>query len=172
MEINYELKEQDFLDFNRYHAKKSSSIKRSIWIQRLLGPIIFLVAGFVATRMSDSESSSLPLLFGVTSILWFVFYPKYFYWELSRKTSKTLKKNPNANILGKKTIQLDSGKLKEIGLDSEVIASLDFIEKIEETEKHVFIYITSVSAFIVPIKAFESIEIKNAFLSELKKMIA
>lgn len=172
MEINYNLTEQDFLDFNSYHAKQSPAIKRSILKQRLMGPVIFLIAAFLAIRRSDVQQSYWITLFGITSILWFIFYPKYFYWEISRRTSKTLKKKENAKVLGEKTIRLASGKLKEIGIDNEEIASLDSIEKIEETEKHLFIYISPVSAFIVPIEAFEDRESKKEFISKLKELIA
>lgn len=171
MEISYQLTEKDFLDFNIHHAKNSSHIQKSILIQRISGPIIFLIAPFFATKQSGITIWYWFVLFGIVSIIWFIFYPKYIYWEISRKTMKIIKEGENKNILGEKTIVLTSENIIETGLSNEEKIKLNSIQKIEETEDHLFIYISSMSAFIIPLRAFEDSKSKDEFIKKIKEQI-
>lgn len=172
MEINYELTETDYLDFNLHHAKSSPTIQHSILVQRLLGPVVFLIAPFFAAKKSGLPLWYWFILFGIVSVVWFVFYPKYLNRDISRKTLKIIKEGENENILGKKTIVLTSDDIIETGLSSDEKVKLSSIKKIEETEKHIFIYISSMSAFIVPIRAFENTELKDEFIRKIKEKIS
>ena len=42
MELKFEMKKEDYLAFNLYYVHQSETVKRSLLIQRFLGPIIFL----------------------------------------------------------------------------------------------------------------------------------
>lgn len=84
---------------------------------------------------------------------------------------KIIKEGENKNILGEKTIVLTSENIIETGLSNEEKIKLNSIQKIEETEEHLFIYISSMSAFIVPIRAFEDIKSKDEFIYKIKEQI-
>lgn len=43
------------------------------------------------------------------------------------------------------------------------------MEKTYDTEKYVYIYISSLNAYIVPVRAFKSLEEKNEFVKEVRK---
>ena len=43
MEIEFELLEEDYVNFNIEHANSSVSVKRSLILQRTLGPFVFLI---------------------------------------------------------------------------------------------------------------------------------
>ncbi|MBP1913882.1 hypothetical protein [Lederbergia galactosidilytica] len=43
MEINYGLTEEDYLNFNLFHAKNSNTVKRALNIQRFLFPLLLIV---------------------------------------------------------------------------------------------------------------------------------
>ena len=47
-------------------------------------------------------------------------------------------------------------------------AKCNRIEKIVETDKHIFIYISSLAAFIIPARIFSNAEEKGCFLSKLE----
>lgn len=169
MEINYELVEQDFLEFNIHHARNSATIKRSILLQRCLGPVMFLIMPFYATKQTGIPLWYWMIIFYTISIIWFVFYPRYINWQISRGTSKMLREGRNQNIFGNRSIILMPEGIREIGLHMEEKVSWSSIERIEETEDYIYIYISSVSAYIIPIKAFKDIEIKEAFKGELDR---
>ena len=43
MNINYNLTEEDYLNFNMFHVKNSKAVKRALNMQRFITPIIFIV---------------------------------------------------------------------------------------------------------------------------------
>ncbi|WP_105615384.1 hypothetical protein [Vallitalea okinawensis] len=76
MEIIFKLTEQDFIDFNSYHMKTSKTLKRSILLLRLIGPIVFLIGIYPVYKITKIPLWYWSIIFSVTSILWFIFYPK------------------------------------------------------------------------------------------------
>lgn len=169
MEINYELTEKDYLDFNVFHAENSPTIRRSILIQRLIGPVIFLIMPFYATRYTGIPLWYWVIIFGTLGALWYSFYPKYIKWEVSRRTSKLIKEGKDGKILGNKNIKLTPEGIYGTSLYSEEKVKWDSIERIEETEDYIYIFISSISAFIIPIRAFNDTNTKEKFEMELDK---
>lgn len=169
MEISYKLTEEDYLDFNLNHGNNSPSIKKSILIQRLMGPVIFFMASFLTAKRTGIPLWYWFILFGIVSIIWYAFYPKYINWEVSRRTLKMLKEGNNKNILEERTITLTAEGIKETSLNKEERVAWESIEKIEETQRNIYVYLSSISAFIIPIRAFKDIKSKNEFIEEINK---
>ena len=71
MEIEYNLTEEDYLHFNLFHIKNSKTGKNSLTIQRLIGPVIFIMAAFIFGEMDEELSITLLLcIFLILSIIW------------------------------------------------------------------------------------------------------
>jgi len=171
MKLNYELTEQDYLDFNIYHSKHSPTIKKSILLQRALGPVVFLIAPFLAIRITNIPLWYWLAIFFISSIIWFVFYPKYFNWELSRRVSKLLNEGKNLDMVGSRSINLTQDGLIESTPHSESKVGWDMVEMINETEDYIYIYISAVSAYIVPIRVFKDAKEKETFRNTLDMYI-
>lgn len=169
MEINYELTEQDFLNFNIHHAENSPSIKKSIFLQRCSGPAIFIIMPFFATKQTGIPLWYWLIIFYTISIVWFVLYPRYINGHISRRTLKMLREGKNQNIFGDRSIKLTAEGISEVGSSTEGKISWKSIEGIEETKDYIFIYTSSISAHIIPIRAFKDSEIKEEFKRELDK---
>lgn len=169
MEINYELTEKDYLDFNVFHAENSPTIRRSILIQRLIGPVIFLIMPFYATRKTGIPLWYWLIIFGTLSALWYSFYPKYIKWEVSRRTSKLIKEGKDNTLLGNRTIKLTPEGVHDISEHGDSKVKWGSIERIEKNETHIYIYISSISSFIIPIRAFKDLASKEVFMMELDK---
>ncbi|MGM7636796.1 hypothetical protein [Bacillus sp. Hm123] len=76
MEINYNLTEEDYLNFNMFHVKNSKAVKRVLNMQRFLTPILFIIASFVFSKVGSMPFLGLFITFLVVSILWIIFYPR------------------------------------------------------------------------------------------------
>lgn len=101
MEIEYDLNKQDYIDFNIFHAMNSDALKKSLAAQRYFAPVIFLIIPFFISGVTD-----LPLLywicvFLVISVVWIVFYPRYFIWIISRRVNKMVDEGKNADLIVK-----------------------------------------------------------------------
>lgn len=155
--------------FNIFHAENSPTIRKSILIQRLIGPVIFLIMTFYAKRKTGIPLWYWFIIFGTFGVLWYIIYPKYIKWEVSRRTSKLIKEGKDEKILGNKNIKLTPEGIYGTSLYSEEKVKWNSIEHIEETEDYIYIFISSISAFIIPIRAFNDTDTKEAFMMELDK---
>ena len=78
MGINYNLTEEDYLNFNMFHVKNSKAVKRTLNMQRFITPIIFIVLSYVLSKVGNMSFFELFIAFLIVSILWIIFYPKIF----------------------------------------------------------------------------------------------
>ena len=53
MGINYNLTEEDYLNFNMFHVKNSKAVKRTLNMQRFITPIIFIVLSYVLSKVGN-----------------------------------------------------------------------------------------------------------------------
>lgn len=172
MLVEYTVTDEDYLDFNLYHFYHSPSIHRSLRIQQFLAPVMFLVIPFIFRL--DPLSFFLPA-FIITALLWLIFYPRYFHWFVKRRTAKFLAEGDKRGITGNHTLQLTPDEIIEVSETGEMRAKWASVEKIEVSEKQIFIYLNSVSAILIPLHSFRSdvgidefIDYANKLLEEQK----
>lgn len=171
MEIEFELREEDYINYNLDHANKSPSIRKSIMIQRLFGPIVFIFAAFLVSRYSDIPLWYWMSLFWITSIVWLVFYPKYANWEMKRRLKKMLKEGSNKNLFNRRLLTITDKGIRQISSSDESFISWENIVSIDESNNYIYIYHSSVSANIIPKRVFEDEEEEKLFLNEIYKHI-
>lgn len=169
MEIEFQLLEKDYIKFNIDHSKKSASLKKNIFSQRILGPIIFLLFPFIISIYSKIPILYWFTIFGILSVLWFVLYPKYFNWEMERRVKKVLREGNNENIYIKRKIVLSDEGILEKSSIGESYLNWDKVGKIEETNEYIYVYISSVSAHIIPKRVFKDKNEEEMFIRELSK---
>ena len=171
MKIDYQLTKQDFIDFNMNYMSNSKTVKKLFIAQRYIVPIIFLLIPFIMIR-----SMSIPLgywvnLFLLGYMLWVIFYPKYFKWTSSKGILKMLDESENADMLGNRSLTLTEKGIIELSTLSESKADWSAIEKITQTEKYIFIFFSSVAAYILPVRVFKDENEKKKFIMKLNYMV-
>lgn len=163
MKIKYNLTEDDYVNFNIYHLKNSSSLKRSIMINRFLTPLIFLVMPFVLGNISNISFGYWAVIFVLTYILWVVLYEKNLYKINKKRIIKMLKENSNEGLLGEKTLEVDEKQIKSIDKSGESTIYIKTIKNIVEDKEYIFVYTNSVEAIVIPLRAFSNNEDKEKF---------
>ena len=168
MELNYEITKQDYLDYNLYYMQYSSTMKKTLLVQRFILPLIFLVFPFILATIS----SKIPFwywmtIFNVTTIVWIVFYPRHLKSQVKKRISKMVDEGKNVGFLGNSKLILTEEGITLITEARESKTSWKAVESICETEKHIFIFISAVEAYIVPNRIFESENMKKEFLELL-----
>lgn len=150
MEFKYELTKEDLLAFNLYHAKQSETVKSALFKQRFLVPIIFLLLPFILYWITGEFLIEVSISFMLVSILWLVFYPKYFYGYIKRNVSKVLDEGNNDNLLGNHLFTMAEDGFTEKSNAGETKVPWSGITKVEENEEYYFLFYSAMSAYIIP----------------------
>ncbi|WP_394899789.1 YcxB family protein, partial [Clostridium tertium] len=80
---------------------------------------------------------------------------------------KMLEEKRNESLIGERILEIDGENIRIISDSGENIIYIKSIKNIIENDEYIFIYINSISAIIIPIKVFKSIEDKELFKSLL-----
>lgn len=166
MEIEYNINRQDYLDFNLFHTKYSETIRKAIFKNRYIISLSYFIFPLFAL-ITDIPAWYWLILSILTYVIWILVYPKYYEYKLNKIVSKILSEDKN-NILGDKSISLEEEGIIASDISSESKTNWSGIVSIEETENHIFIFKSSVSAYIIPIRAFINKDEKENFMSILK----
>ncbi|MED4401268.1 YcxB family protein [Metabacillus fastidiosus] len=167
MEIKYHLTEEDYLHFNLFHIKNSKTTSRALSMQRFLTPIFFLILSYILSVFLDEPFLGLFIIFFILSILWIIFYPKYFYSLIIRQVKKMIKEGRNDGLLGDHHMIMTEEEIVDSTANSETKVTWSGIEMFKEDDDYFYLYNSSVSAYILPKRALKDVEeIKNYIQSK------
>lgn len=165
MNIDFELTMQDYIDFNFNYMDTSKSMKHMKLIQYILLTLLFL-----ATMLHDIIVKRRSIWFSVCIytvliILWVKFNDKIIKKLMKPIIVKAVKEGKKTNVLGNHNLTLDEDGIVYRTEFSET--KYKRIEKIVETDNHIFVYVNTVTACIIPKRVFINIEDKDKFLNML-----
>jgi len=158
MEINYNLTEEDYLNFNMYHIKNSKTGKKALNTQRYISPLFFLLVSYVFSIISDIPFFIFFITFLAMSILWVIFYPKYFYSLIIRNTKKFIKEGKNDGLLGDHTMTMTDEGIVDISSNRETKVTWSGIDSFKEDNENLYLYNSSLSAYILPKRELDNVE--------------
>ncbi|MEI6131243.1 MAG: YcxB family protein [Bacillota bacterium] len=168
MRIECEITEQDYVDFNLYHFSKSKEFIKSRLVILVLCPALF---AFITFNFSGSGSMFSNIIRVVLfAVIWIIFYPIVQRSMLINNVKKLLKDGKNKDLLGRHEFVFDEEGIIERTENAENRAKWAGIEKIVETKKAIYLYNSSVSAYIIPSQSFEKGEILAGFVEYLHKI--
>ncbi|MCZ2256932.1 YcxB family protein [Sporosarcina sp. G11-34] len=164
MKIDYSLTEEDYLEFNLFHAKNSEAVSKSLMLQRFLSPIVFIIAAFTFSWVGDISLLASLIGFSFISILWIVYYPKYFYYLLMKNSKKLLKEGKNDGLIGERYMTLSEQGIIDVSSNGETKVNWAGIKSIQEDTNHYYLYNSAVSAYIIPKRALQNLEETRSYL--------
>ena len=160
MKLDYELTKQDYIAYNLFHMTYSKTARRLLRMQRYLIPVIFLLLPFFIARVSDIPLWYWMITFLITSIVWIFLFPKRMQKNIAGRVSK--------GLLGKRSLSLTEEGILEISESRESKSKWDAVENLVETQEYIFIYISSIMAYVIPSRAFTSEAERNEFIGIVK----
>ncbi|PID20476.1 hypothetical protein CSV61_14500 [Sporosarcina sp. P3] len=166
MEIHYDLTEQDVVAFNLYHVKNSKVGKNSLQWQRYISPLIFLLFAYFLTVFTDMAKGPLFATFGLTSILWVIFYPKYFYYHITRQVSKMLKGGKNEGLVGEHSMKMNKVGIVDQTSVGETKVQWSGVKQLIEDADYFYIYTSTVSAYIIPKRDIYSVDGLKSYIQQ------
>lgn len=144
MKVRYKIGSEDVAELNLQHLNEMPTQKRIQWRESLGVSSVFVVAA-IGLFLYQSRNWLLALVLMFFGILWFLFYSRV----LGRGPKKVLK------MVEKKeygVTELDIDK-EGIGINSEDmfgVISWVHIQKVVQTDRHIFMYQTSGDGIIIP----------------------
>ena len=158
MNIHYELTEEDYINFNLYHIKHSKMGKRSLLLQRIVSPLMFIIVAYLYAMIGNLPFLPLFITFGIVSIIWIIYYPKYFYGLIARNAKKMIKEGKNDDLLGNHQLILTEEGLVDTTANKETKVTWSGITIIQEDDGYIFLYNSSVSAYILPKRELDHVD--------------
>lgn len=161
MKIEYNIEQEDFIDFQLFTASKSERIRKNKnrgWI------IMLILFAFLGINFYNSGNSTLAIYFGIVAIIVLLFYGKYFKWKLKNHYKKFVVENYSKRFGQLESLEINSDHIFAKDKTGEGKINISEIENVSETQNHFFIKITTGVSLIIPkTKIKNSQEIKSKF---------
>ncbi len=148
MKIKYAVDISDIVAFNQFHLDTSPLVRK----QRIK-MLVFaaLVYGSVALLMASGKHS----IYNVSVFV--IVYAGFMFWYLRYGRKVNVKRimriyagGKNTGIFGEHELELLPDGIREVTSVNEHITKFSGIEKVEATETHVFVFFSSLSAYVIP----------------------
>jgi len=162
MNINYQLTNSDFLEYQLYTSSKSELHKKRRFRSRIIVPIIYLLFGLYLAN--KNEDNGIGIVFAGIAILWFLFYPVYSKWRYERHFKKHVEENYKNRINKPVEIDFNENSVNAKDFTSESKISGTELKELIETKNHFFIKLTTDLSLIIPKHSIEN-------QAELKKRV-
>lgn len=164
MELKCSITENEFVAFNLHMVTRNPKYQKALRQQRYLPVLILLFLSVPFANYAHIPVLGAFALMLTLSVLWVLFYPKYFFNYTARKAKKDLKKHPH--VLGGYEYVLSkdffTGKTE---LGKEIIKWAD-IQSFEEDLTSFYLFKTPVSAYIIPKKDLDDSEKVRDFIQK------
>lgn len=154
MNINYQLKNSDFLEYQLYTSSKSKIHKKKRFRSRIIIPILYLLLGLLFANKNEGYIIGIAL--AGLGILWFAFYPMYSKWSYKKHFQKHVEENYKNRINKTVEIDFDENSLKVKDFTSESRINGTELKELIETKNHFFIKLTTDLSLIVPKHSIEN----------------
>lgn len=145
MDLNYKLKENDYLQFHLYFAKEEGKVRKEIIRGFVVWFIILSLISIVAYKGVDNPFS---YLFPIGSILSLIFLPhrlKDHLFKSYQKHSKAYKNEFDKNVC----LKIDDAHIYQISVDTEGKFKISTIEVVIETGRYFYIKLLT-GCIIIP----------------------
>jgi YcxB-like protein len=169
MIVKFEISLKDLVAFNRYHCANSPTIKRRKLFCMLLVPGLLIAA---ALFISPTEEVGRPVIVAgavVLSVLYAVAFNYTFAASMDRNVRLLYKEGTNKGTIGQHELEIDDRGLVERTEAGESRVIWRAVERIAETEEYAFIYLSSVTAHVIPKQAVTGGD-ANAFIARARQL--
>ena len=168
MELEYELTLDDYVTFNKYHIRHSPSCRRSYrWnlvVLIALGLLLIVLYGaFFGTPVGTVLSCIIYVPLGW--LLWRLSYRV----TVARRLQRALREGENRDLAGTHVLVIHDEGITTTGQMGETKLKWAVVEKTVEDKEHVYIYVSAVSALVIPKRAFQDEQHMRAFLDEIAR---
>jgi hypothetical protein len=158
MEITFEVGPDELVAFNLYHLKHSPTVRRQYRIRLFTVPLLMALVAITLFLSADDKLAALPALVvvGFLCLVYLLLFPGLRRRGIKKQVRRLIAEGKNAGIFGQHRISITPQEVREVLSVGDSSRRWSAIERIAETDDHVFIYISALSAYIIPKLAFNN----------------
>lgn len=149
-QFTYTLEVEDWLAFNQYHARNLASVRRSRQLLQILFPILFVLLAFLALLAGDLGTA---VFMAVVAALWLFGLQKFLAWLTQRRLKKIIAGGKNSWLGLYEAAIIPEAFFSKSGT-GEGKYYWRAMEQIVPTDDYIFIYVTPLSAVIIPKRTY------------------
>lgn len=173
MQINYNLTEEDYVNFNVFHIKNSKLAISNLRRRRFLAPLLFIIIAYVFSDVTKLPFIPVLAVTIILGVLWVIFYPKMFYGRITRKSQKAVDSGKIKPLLGDHEMKITKDGIVDSTNYGKTTAKWSDVTNFAENPAYFYLYISSVSALILPKRDLGEIEnvdqLRNYFRAKINK---
>src|SRR5262245_40395662 len=169
MQVSFDLTKEDLIAHNLYRQQRSPSIQR----QRRMVSGVFLIGGLAlgAVLLTHEHSSASFLAWAMVALLLVTpaILPSSYRRSTIKLVGRLIDEGKNKSLLGRKEITITPVDICGAGELRSMTVRWKAVERIEETSDYLYIYFSSLEAFIIPRRAFAGEADFAAFAAGVRK---
>jgi hypothetical protein len=171
MVLNFQLTKEDLAAFHLHLYRVLPSMRQRQMVYRSLAAFVvfFLVAGVLYLLGSLTlEWYFLVIEFGLAIPTFFI-YPIIDEKLYRQKSLKTIEEGRNKDLVGDCTVSIDETSITSTTNRGDFHEFWTTVQRIEETDTYTYIFVSDVSAFIIPRRVFSTPDDYQTFRDTLTK---
>ncbi|NTV91325.1 MAG: YcxB family protein [Clostridiales bacterium] len=172
IKLEYELTKDDYIEFNLFYLKTSPTIAKTLKLQKVVPPIFFMAAAVGLWVSTGWSLITMLLVFGLLSIGWVYYYPRYFVSVTKKRVSMIVDEGKSKFMPLKVTLEIKKGEIIQRSESGETRAYLNSLESVQESENLVLIFVNTLLAYIIPKKQFANESEKTELIDFLNRAIS
>lgn len=178
--FNYTLSDNDYFEYNVFHAFNSPFGKKNALIARFLFPVLFIMIGLILGFLMTDDIATwcFPILFGLVAVYWLIFFKRFMTKQI-KKNMNRVKKTGKLPYHKEITISFEDDLIIQTTQNGEAKTKYSAIERIAISKNAIYIYINAVQAILIPFTVFPDNKSLEEFLiffkekrSELRNQIS
>lgn len=151
-----------------HYMKHSGVLRQLVRISRICIAGTALSVALVAMKLDLDAEVLVPVMIG--AIAGVILYPRLYHRSARAQARRTYSTGKNKTVLGWHRLRLLDDELGEESEGGSRTIRYEAIESVAETESHVFIYVTTVSAHVIPKNAVSAGTL-GSFVTSLRERI-
>jgi len=151
MQVEYQLTLEDLVAFNWHYSSTSATARRRYWSNLAWA----ILAALVVVVLWPGWGGRARVLYLVPfSLVFLLIYPACYRRLVTLNSRKLYSEGQNKGVIGNHIIVIDAEGIREISAVGESRTSWEGVERIDQSDEYVFLYIGSVMAHVIPKRAF------------------
>ncbi|MBS5164282.1 MAG: YcxB family protein [Butyricicoccus sp.] len=172
MELQYEIQEQDFIDYNMYFIDHDPLIQKTMRKLSIMMAGLVLVGGMALMYVFDALSVLSVVVYLVLAGACFLIGPAWFKRSARKNVRRTIQRAVNKHICGAKTLRLLEDGVQLVGESEDTLHPYEAFQRVVAAQNQVYLYLDDLSALIVPNTAFLGDDQKREFIAKLEAEMA
>lgn len=156
------------INFNMYHIKNSPDMRKRIIFSKFVVPFFLAFALFI--NFYDEFLITFIIWF-LLSLTWYLLMPAFHRFIIKKRVKRLYKQEENKRILTKHRITLEEQFLLEESEFGSSQTNWNSVGKIDKDDNYIYIYLSTLSAFVIPLNSFHNNEEMEVFYSSLRSKV-